>query len=187
MREGKFGVIRPFGDILSEYRPLIPERFADAPEDVAAVATTIDESEYTKKTMLSNVTGGGIVIKEVWPIDFVLDVEGVDMLSTSSIGFNEDAEFLGGAIRVGTIQTSEHVQRYEVNRWFTNYITETVQLEPQEDDLRLFVRERHKALTPHIIFTSRRPDSETSPLTTAEVLEVIERIGKTYDESTIEL
>lgn len=181
-REGRLGFPRPLGDILSQFRPLIPSRFEGAPRNVAAVATQIDDLPQTRSVDLREVQGSYFT-------DVVLDLKGVDEFSKSSLAFDGSGDFMGGMIRAGSIEMTDRQTRDVINDEWDNLLTEGVNLRFDEDDIDTILREdirggANNTLTPHVFFTTRKPvlDEKESPLTTPEIIEVIKRIPDSWDK-----
>lgn len=177
MREGRFGFPRPFGSLLSDFRPLIPPKFSDAPSNVGAIATKIDE-DIGNNTNVVPAEGN-------YFIDFTLDVRGVDEVSRSSLAFTPEGDFLGGQIRASTFKPSPGSSGFDgnlIDEW-NMFIEQEMGLDFAKDDIDSFIRknrtatQEHPANTPHLQFTSKNPsETNPSPLSTPEILSVLERL-----------
>lgn len=177
MREGRFNFPRPFGNILSEYRPLIPTKFSDAPSNVAVIATRLDENNIANEIGLTPAEGK-------YFMDFKMNLRGVDEFSTSSLAFTPEGDFLGGQVRVSTFKPprdSNVDMKVEIQRLWREFLQDELNLRFDEDDLSILVRDNtnataeHPPLTPHLIFTSISPSTNNpSPVSTPELLSTLE-------------
>lgn len=180
MRQGRLGFPRPLGDILSEFRPLIQDKFANAPRNIGAVATKFDKSDFSRDVTLTRA-------EDIWFIDFLMNLDGVDEFSRSSLGFDNDGKFVGGMVRVSTLVPSDSDDVDEEARIIDSwdiFLQQKVGLKFSDDDVDTLIRKNPGAsgqsdkLTPHVIFTSKDPtgSSKQSPLSTGEVVKILENI-----------
>lgn len=181
-REGRLGFPRPFGQVLSQYRPLIPARFKNAPRPVASIATAFDDMREVRSVELRDVQG-------LWSTDIVLNIKGVDEFSKSSLVFTPEGRFEGGMLRAGSVVANTDREQKEIlNRWRA-LLTEGVGLDFNKDDIETILREdpgfgdRSTTYTPHVFFTTRRPvmDDRTSPLDSSDIIKIVESVARDWD------
>lgn len=172
------GFPRPFGDVLSEFRPLIQN--GDLPRNVAVITEALRNGE-TRGLSTTN-------IRDQYSIDFVLDVTGVDEFSRSSLQFDEEGNFKGGLIRAGTVKING-ISKDEVRDMWLMLLEDRVGLRMEQDDLDIILREEGKSaasdsdtVTPHVFFSGRTGSDRISPLTSAQIIEVTNKIAIGWDD-----
>lgn len=182
-REGRFGFPRPFGDVLSQYRPLV-ESDPRTPRNVRAIAEAMEDNGALNTSVIPD--------EEQFIIEFMLNVEDVDTFSKSTLYFNEEGQHLGGTIRTSTFDI-ERDEKSEFRRDFEDYLTEKVGLDFSEDDISVLMRDNIQPgggfqATPHIVFSFRnfRNRPNTSPVTTPELLVILDEITSSFDREFAE-
>jgi len=173
---GKFGANRPFGEFLNKFRPLIPSKFSDMPDEVASVATALDESEFAKSVK-------GSPILDSWMLDVIFDVKGVDNMSSSRLVFNERGEFKRGSIRAGEVSLKKgFTEKGEVIGFWSKLLGD-VGLNLDKDVAAIEMRENpgqtSSTVVPHVVFGT---DGYTSPISTQRLIGIAESITILWNE-----
>jgi len=176
-REGRLGFPRPFGNILKEYRPLIP----DVPINVGKVASALEDNA-ARSVGVTEVKDG------LYSIDFVLNAKGADEFSKSSLQFDSGGNFLGGEIRTGIVSVEGNTSKLDVNEDWHEILYQRVGLDKEEDDVDTILRRNDyngQSVVPHVSFTTRSAgvfDGDTSPIKTNEIIEIAERIMEEWNK-----
>lgn len=174
--EGKFGVNRPFGDFLSEFRPLIPSKFSDLPDEVASVATALDNSDFVKSVNASPIL-------DSYMLDVIFNVKGVDNMSSSRLMFNSSGEFTRGSIRAGEVSLKKGFTEKGDVIGFWSKLLGDAGLDLDRDVAAIEMRENpgltNSTVVPHVVFGT---DGDTSPISTQRLLGIAEIITILWNE-----